>query len=106
MQDQNKPFHYAWLLILIEFIGWKEQKQGLFLNTNMSFRGARFVNLWVMLDIEKQDANNMVLYYYCDQLCKAINISPCVTHVVTDIYVKIMCFVVDRNHIYLQPHKQ
>ena len=59
-QDQNQPFHYAWLLILIGFIGWKEPKQGLLLNTNMSFRGARFANLWVMLDAKKHDFDNMV----------------------------------------------
>lgn len=45
----------------------------------------------------------MVLYYYYDQLCKAISISPHVTREVTNIYGKIMHFAVDRHHIYLQP---
>ena len=48
----------------------------------------------------------MVFYYYYDQLCKAISSSPQVTHEVTDTYSKIMCFIVDRHHIYLQPHAQ
>ena len=59
------------------------------------------MNLWVTSDAVKQDANNMVFYYYYDQLCKAINISLHVTHEVTDTYGKIMHFAVDRHHIYL-----
>ena len=105
-QDQNQPFHYAWLLILIGFVGWKEPKQGLFLNTNLSFQGAFFVNLWVTSDAKKQDTNNMVFYYYYDKLCKAINISPRVTREVTDTYGKIMRFAADRHHIYLHPCTQ
>lgn len=31
-QDQNQPFQYVWLLILIGFVGWKEPKRGIFLN--------------------------------------------------------------------------
>ena len=48
----------------------------------------------------------MAFYYYYDQLCKAINISLCVTREVTNTYGKIMCFAVDRHHIYLQLHPQ
>ena len=48
----------------------------------------------------------MVFYYYYDQLCKAINISPRVTRKVTNTYGKIMHFAVDQHHIYLQPHAQ
>jgi hypothetical protein len=103
-QDHNQPFHYAWLLILIRLIGWKEPKQGIFLNTNLSFRGARYANLWVTSDPMKQDANNMVFYYYYDQLCKAISSSPQVTREVTNTYRKIMRFTADWNHIYLQSH--
>ena len=48
----------------------------------------------------------MVFYYYYDQLCKAINSSPCVTQEVTDAYGKIINFVADRHHIYLLPRAQ
>ena len=48
----------------------------------------------------------MVFYYYYDHLCKAININPHVTRKVTDTYGKIMHFVADRHHIYLQPCAQ
>ena len=72
----------------------------------MNFKGARFANLWVMSDAEKHDANNMVSYYYYEQLCKAINISLHVTHEVKDTYRKIMHFAADRHHIYLQPRAQ
>ena len=82
-------------MILIRFSGWKEPKQGIFLNTNLSFRGARYVNLWVTSVVAKQDANNMVFYYYYDQLCKAINISLRVTREVTDTYSMIIHFVAD-----------
>ena len=75
-QDQNQPFHYAWLLILIGFVGWKESKQGIFLNTNLNYRGARYANLWATSDSARKEANNMVFYYYYDQLCKVINSSP------------------------------
>ena len=102
-KDQNHPFHYAWLLILIGFVGWKEPKQRLFFSTNLSFRGAHFADLWVTSDAEKHDANKMVFYYYYDQLCKAINISSHVTHEVMELDEKIMCLAVDRHHIYLQP---
>ena len=93
-QDHNQPFHYAWLLILIGFIGWKEPKQGLFLSTSVNFKGARFMNLWETTDAEKQDANNVVFYFYYEQLCKAIDVNPRVTHEVTKMYGKIMCLTV------------
>jgi hypothetical protein len=48
----------------------------------------------------------MVFYYYYDQLCKAISISPHVTCEVIDTYGKIMCFAADQYHIYLQPCTQ
>ena len=48
----------------------------------------------------------MLFYYYYDQLCKAIDSSPHVTHEVTDAYGKIVHFIIDRHHIYLQPHTQ
>ena len=91
-------------MILIGLVGWKEPKQGIYLNTNLIFRGARYANLWVTWDPAKQDANNMVFYYYYDQLCKAINSSPCVTCEVTYTYGKLMCFAIDEHHIYLQLH--
>ena len=105
-QDHSQPFYYAWLLILIGFMGWKELKQGLFLSTSLNFKGTRFANLWETSDTKKQDANNMVFYYYYEQLCKAISIIPCVTHEITDIYGIIIHFVVDQHHIYLQPRVQ
>lgn len=43
-----------------------------------------------------------MFYYYYDQLCKAINSSPHVTREVTNAYGKIIRFVADRHHIYLQ----
>ena len=94
-QDHNQPFHYAWLLILIGFVGWKEPKQGIFLNTNLNFRGACYANLWVTSDAARKEANNTVFYYYYDQLCKAINSSLHVTREVTDAYGKVMCFTAD-----------
>jgi hypothetical protein len=39
-------------------------------------------------------------------LCKAINSSPCVTREETDAYGKIIQFVADQHHIYLQPNAQ
>ena len=48
----------------------------------------------------------MVFYYYYDQLCKVINSSPRVTREVTDAYSKIVHFIADRHHIYLQPRAQ
>ena len=95
MQDHNQPFHYVWLLILIGLVGWKEPKQGIFLNTNLSFRGARYVNPWVTLDAARQESNNTVFYYYYDQLCKAINSSLHLTRKVTNTYGKLMRFAVD-----------
>ena len=48
----------------------------------------------------------MVFYYYYGQLCKAINSSPHITRELTNAYGKIIRFVVDRHHIYLQPCTQ
>ena len=48
----------------------------------------------------------MVFYYYYDQLCKAISISPPTTREVMNVYNKIICFAADRHHIYLQPRAQ
>lgn len=94
-EDQNQPFHYAWLLILIGFVVWKEPKQGLFLSISLSFKRAHFTNLRVTTDAVKQDANNTVFYYYYEQLCKAIRISPRVPCEVTDMYGKMMHFATD-----------
>ena len=82
-------------MILIGLVGWKEPKQGIFLNTNQNFRRARYANLWVTSEATKQDGNNMVFYYYYDQLCKAINSSLHVTREVSDTYDKLMHFAVD-----------
>ena len=106
VQDQNQPFHYTCLLNLIGFVGSKEPKQGLLLSTSLSFKGARFVNLWATTDAKKQETNNVVFYFYYEQLCKAINVSLHVTREVTKMYRKIMHFAADRHHIYLQPHTQ
>ena len=35
-QDHNQLFHYAWMLILIGLVGWKEPKQGIFTQTRTS----------------------------------------------------------------------
>ena len=94
-QDHNQLFHYVWLMILIGIVGWKEPKKGIFLNTNLNFRGARYVNLWATVDAAKQDTNNTVFYYYYDQLCKAISSSPRVIREVTDTYGKIIRFIAD-----------
>ena len=64
------------------------------------------MNLWVTYHAAKHDANNMVLYYYYDQLCKAISISLSITREVTDTYSRVMHFAVDRHHIYLQLRAQ
>ena len=72
----------------------------------MSFKGARFANLWVTIDAKKQDTNNVVFYFYYEQLCKAISVSSRVTCEVIDMYGKIMHFTVDQHHIYLQPRTQ
>ena len=48
----------------------------------------------------------MVFYCYYDQLCKAINSSLRVTREVIDTYGKIVRFVANRHHIYLQPRTQ
>ena len=47
-----------------------------------------------------------MFYYYYNQLCKVINSSPHVTSKVTNAYGKIIRFVVDQHHIYLQPRAQ
>ena len=47
-----------------------------------------------------------MFYYYHDQLCKAISSSPRVTCKVTNKYGKIIKFIADRHHIYLQPRAQ
>lgn len=48
----------------------------------------------------------MVFCYYYDQLCKAINNIPCITHEVTSTYGKLMRFTANRHHIYLQLYAQ
>lgn len=31
-QENNQPFHYSWLLVLLEFLMWKEPKHSEFLH--------------------------------------------------------------------------
>ena len=48
-----------------DWFRWLEgAEQGLFLSTSLNFKGDHFANLWATIDAEKQDANNVVIYFY------------------------------------------
>ena len=89
-----------------DWTSWLEGAKARHIYTNQNFRGAHYANLWATSEVTKQNANDMVFYYYYDQLCKVINSSPCITCEVTDTDGKPMRFAADRHHIYLQPCAQ
>ena len=63
-QEHNHLFHCSWLLVLMAFVTWKEQKHMQFLIVQGECRGVRYVNLWASSDPERQCINNQVFYTY------------------------------------------
>ena len=64
VQENNQPFHYSWLLVLMAFITWKEPKYTQFLSARGECPGVRYANLWANADLERQRINNQVFYTY------------------------------------------
>ena len=86
----------------LDWVCWLEgAKTGFVLEHKFEFQRGSLANLWETTNVGKQDANNVVFYFYYEQLCKAISFSPRVTREVIDMYGNIMHFAVDQNHIYL-----
>ena len=49
-QEEGTSFHYSWLLILISFIVCAELADYQPLDLHVSYRGARYKNLWFSPD--------------------------------------------------------
>jgi hypothetical protein len=62
-------FHYAWLLILIDLVSWREMKETQFPEgMHESFLAARYVSLWHTVHKNKQMDNNIVFYIYKEKI--------------------------------------
>jgi hypothetical protein len=58
-QDLGTGFHYSWLLILIDVMGWKESKYSFFSTKPKPCHGVRYLSLGATSDAKnrKEDAS-------------------------------------------------
>jgi hypothetical protein len=77
---KGMKFHYAWLLILIALIGWKEPRYYQHMLTSGKGNLARrYVNLWHMTIEKRQNDSNTKFYVYLENITHLVAHSPCIS---------------------------
>jgi hypothetical protein len=105
-QDKGMEFHYAWLLILIALVAWREPEDTQFLGAmKKPCLAARYVNLWHTVHKERQLDNNIMFYVYKEVIQMSIQNTPCILPQVVEAYKGIACFKDGRHHMYIQAKK-
>ena len=102
-QENNQPFHYSWLLVLMDFVTWKEPKYTQVLSVRGECHGVHYANLWANADLERQCINNQVFYTYYQQLSSLIASRPRITRELIDLYKKGIRFMVNTHRICINP---
>jgi hypothetical protein len=67
-QDHGTEFHYSWLIILIDLVGWKEPKFSAFVDRMGKCYVARYETLWKAKDNKNQQANNTVFAMFLEDM--------------------------------------
>jgi len=64
-QDNGMKFHYAWLLILIELVSWRDPRETEFLEGMQELcLEARYVSSWNTTHKNMKMDNNVIFYIY------------------------------------------
>ena len=103
MQENNQPFHYSWLIVLMAFVTWKEPKYTQFLLAWCECRGVHYANLWANANPKRKHVNNQVFYTYYQQPSTLIDSKPKITKDLTDLYKKRIRFMANMHRIYIKP---
>ena len=70
-EAHEKPqlFHYAWLLILISLVAWREINETQFFDiTHKPFIAPKYTNIWFTKVKGRHIQNNVTLFVYCDTI--------------------------------------
>jgi hypothetical protein len=86
-QEKGTKFHYAWLLILIALVGWKEP--GYYQCMGTSSRGNMvgwYANLWHTTNKRRKHDNNVTFFVYFDNIRYLIEHTPCISAEIVETY--------------------
>jgi hypothetical protein len=71
--------HFAWLLVLIALITWREPGETQFLEgMQQSFLETRYVSYWHTTHKNKKMDNNITFYIYQETIQQCIEDTPCI----------------------------
>jgi hypothetical protein len=76
-QDKGTKLHYAWLLILIALVAWREPRETRFLEGMQElFLEARYVSSWHTTQKNRKMDNNVIFYIYKETIQQCIQDTP------------------------------
>ena len=105
-QYKGMEFHYAWLLILIELVAWRELEDSQFFSaTNKPFLVERYANLWHISHKGRQQGNNIAFYIYKEVIRESIQKTPRILPHVVEEYKLVALFKAGFHHMYIQAKK-
>jgi hypothetical protein len=103
-EDPNHSFHFSWLSILMEFIGWREPPNTQFPKLEPgACKATKYSNLWESNNQEKKRNNALVFHEYYMMLLQTIERTPRIDSEVVDLYHSKLEFKVDRDKTYIRP---
>jgi hypothetical protein len=95
-------FHYAWLLILIALVEWKEP--GYYQHMRTSNKGnlaGIYDNLWNTMIKRRQKNTNATFYVYLENITHLISHTSCISTETVETYKEITRFKADMHHMYV-----
>ena len=102
-QEKGTEFHYAWLLILIALVGWKEPfYYQCMRTTNIGNMVPWYANLWHTPNKRRKTYNNVTFYVYFDTIMYIIEHTPRITTKMVETYQDIARFKEGMHHMYIQ----
>jgi hypothetical protein len=79
-QEKGTEFHYAWLLILIVLVRWKEPGYYQCMCTSGSNNLAvRYANLWHTTIKRRQNDSNATFFVYLENITYLVGHTPCIS---------------------------
>jgi hypothetical protein len=72
-QDDGTEFHYEWLIILIDLMGWVEPKYSFFYPRPGKCRATTYTILWHTLDEKHKKVKSIIFNIYYDKMQEKID---------------------------------